>query len=111
MAATLSRIAHLVALQDDIRPSTQDLSMSLCTVGRSPSCQIVVPWPVAARLHAKIERESDSYLLIDAGSANGTFVNGRRIYQPYQLQSGDIVGLGLPLPMLCFREQKVMIDS
>jgi DNA-binding response OmpR family regulator len=33
--------------------------------------------------------------LFDAGSANGTFVNGQRIEQGWQLRSGDTIWLGL----------------
>jgi DNA-binding response OmpR family regulator len=40
--------------------------------------------------------------LQDTGSANGTFVNGSRIYTPHTLQNDDLIGLGSPAPLLRF---------
>jgi DNA-binding response OmpR family regulator len=70
------------------------LRQDVTTLGRSESCAVVIPLPVISRLHARIELQHDRYLLLDAGSANGTFVNGRRIEQGVQLSTGDEIWLG-----------------
>jgi DNA-binding response OmpR family regulator len=70
------------------------LRQDVTTLGRSDSCSVVIPLPVISRLHARIELQHDRYLLYDAGSANGTFVNGKRIEQPLQLSTGDEIWLG-----------------
>jgi len=70
------------------------LDKDVITIGRSESCDIVVPRSTVSRLHARIELQHDRYLLVDAGSANGTFVNGKRIDQPIQLSTGDEIWLG-----------------
>lgn len=70
------------------------LSQDVTTLGRSDSCAIVIPLPTVSRLHARIELQHDRYVLFDAGSANGTFVNGRRIEQGHQLSTGDEIWLG-----------------
>jgi DNA-binding winged helix-turn-helix (wHTH) protein len=70
------------------------LRQDVMTLGRSDSCGVVIPLPVISRLHARIELQHDRYLLADAGSANGTFVNGKRIEQPVQLSTGDEIWLG-----------------
>ena len=57
------------------------LRQDVTTLGRSDSCAVVIALPVISRLHARIELQHDRYLLFDAGSANGTFVNGKRIEQ------------------------------
>ncbi len=43
------------------------------TLGRDPGCDIVVQNPRASRLHARIERRRDKYVLVDL-SSNGSFV-------------------------------------
>lgn len=71
-----------------------ELSQELTTIGRSDSCAVTVPRATVSRLHARIELQHDRYLLFDAGSANGTFVNGRRIQHGQQLSTGDEIWLG-----------------
>jgi hypothetical protein len=76
------------------------------TIGRISDGQPVMPdidlTPYQAfghgvsRLHAVIRRGVDAILLTDLESANGTFVNGRRL-EPNEerpLANGDIVSLG-----------------
>jgi DNA-binding winged helix-turn-helix (wHTH) protein len=70
------------------------LRQDVTTLGRSDSCSVVIPLPVISRLHARIEMQHDRYVLFDAGSANGTFVNGKRIDQSVQLSTGDEIWLG-----------------
>ena len=57
------------------------MRQDVITLGRSDSCAVVIAHPIVSRLHARIELQHDRYLLFDAGSANGTFVNGVRIEQ------------------------------
>ena len=46
-----------------------------------------------SRQHAELRRDGDSILLIDLGSANGTYVNSQRV-EKRQLASGDQVQVG-----------------
>lgn len=72
------------------------------TLGRSDTCAVVIAAPTVSRLHARIEIQHDRYVLFDAGSANGTFVNGKRIQDSYQLTTGDKIWLGSSNDSLCF---------
>ncbi len=49
-----------------------------------------------SRRHAKIFRQEGEFYIEDVGSANGTFLNDRRLtpYLPYPLQEGDQVQIG-----------------
>ena len=49
-----------------------------------------------SRLHAVVKRDADKVLVMDLGSSNGTYVNGRRInpHVEESLSHGDIVALG-----------------
>jgi pSer/pThr/pTyr-binding forkhead associated (FHA) protein len=97
-----NQIARILALDADIQPPDYPLAPDICTIGRSPTCQIVVPRTTVSRLHARIERDGPRYVLRDAGSANGTFVNNRRIYDQHTLKHYDVIGLGPALALLRF---------
>ncbi len=49
-----------------------------------------------SRLHAVIKREGNQVLLMDLGSSNGTYVNGKRLNPNSEqgLKNGDVVALG-----------------
>jgi adenylate cyclase len=64
-------------------------------IGRSDGCAVVLDSRSVSRLHALIQRmESGQYCLIDLGSRNGSFVNGRRVSIPVTLQDGDRIVFG-----------------
>ncbi|MEV5649057.1 FHA domain-containing protein [Nocardia sp. NPDC052254] len=63
------------------------------TIGRTSDNQIVVNDPLASRRHARLVKGSEGLVLEDLGSANGTFVNGRR-EQRVALRERDIVTIG-----------------
>src|SRR5574341_1271949 len=63
-------------------------------IGRSQDCDLVLDYPYISRLHARIERDRESYTLIDGGSTNGTHINGRRINEMQVLSRGDQIALG-----------------
>jgi hypothetical protein len=62
-------------------------------IGRDPSCDIVLSDSRCSRHHAVIEETADGLVIQDTGSANGVFVNGRRLERS-RLRSGDTVRLG-----------------
>ncbi len=49
-----------------------------------------------SRLHAVIKRDGDRMIFMDLGSANGTFINGKRLSPNVEqlLNHGDILALG-----------------
>jgi hypothetical protein len=49
-----------------------------------------------SRLHAVVKRDSNRVAVMDLGSSNGTYVNGRRLnpHTEESLSHGDIVALG-----------------
>lgn len=66
-----------------------------CPIGRSPSNQIVLSDPKVSRRHAVVHRQDiDEYWLVDLGSGNGSYLNGRRISLPVRLQPNDVIGVG-----------------
>lgn len=71
------------------------LNRSPWKIGRAESCDIALFGdPTVELVHAWIWREGGQYLIADAGSRNGTYVNHDRVTQPRALQSDDLIQLG-----------------
>lgn len=62
------------------------------TIGRDPSCDVVIDNAGISRLHAAIEVVGDSFVLRDCGSQNGMTLNGEPLREG-RLVDGDIIGL------------------
>lgn len=58
--------------------------------GRSSECDILLAQDEVSRRHVRFERRGDVYEVLDLGSVNGTFVNGRRVDR-HALHVGDVV--------------------
>jgi hypothetical protein len=65
------------------------------TIGRAEFCDIgLFGDPGIERLHAKLIQEGNAYILADAGTPSGTFLNGQRLDAPARLRSGDRIQIG-----------------
>jgi adenylate cyclase len=65
------------------------------TVGRSDDNNFVLPDRWISRNHAMLQTmDNGDFYLIDLGSRNGTFVNGRRVSVPVILHDGDRITFG-----------------
>ena len=62
-------------------------------LGRHPDSEIMLDDITVSRRHASIERTADGYVVSDAGSLNGTYVNQERIDRAV-LQHGDELQVG-----------------
>lgn len=65
------------------------------TIGRSKDSDLVISDQCISRNHAILQStETGEFYLIDLGSRNGTFVNGRRVSIPVTLKHDDQVTFG-----------------
>ncbi len=62
-------------------------------LGRSPRCDIFIADQRASRRHALVSWDGEGCTLSDLDSANGTFLNGRRITTPNELRDGDKIAI------------------
>ncbi|MGC4113332.1 MAG: FHA domain-containing protein [Myxococcales bacterium] len=63
-------------------------------IGRSSASGLKLSHPSVSREHAILERQSGRFYIHDAGSHNGTFVNGRQISGRIELYGGDEIAMG-----------------
>ena len=69
------------------------LDADLLTLGRSESADIPIDGDSISRIHARVLRVGMDCLIEDAGSRNGTWVNGEKIDR-HVLGHGDVVKIG-----------------
>jgi pSer/pThr/pTyr-binding forkhead associated (FHA) protein len=69
------------------------LSGGTVTIGRQPDNVFRIDNPAVSGHHAKVYAEGDHYVIEDAESFNGTYVNGQRISKAV-LKDGDNVTIG-----------------
>lgn len=81
----------------DIDGKKQPLGTAVTTIGRDESAMVMVDDPGISRRHAEIRITHDGpnllVLIRDAGSTNGTYLNGDQIGTE-ELQEGDRITLG-----------------
>jgi FHA domain/Domain of unknown function (DUF1707) len=67
------------------------------TIGRTQECDLRIADLSVSRLHARLARVEDGWLLRDLGSHNGTRVNGWLIREPVPVRAGDRIEFGSAL--------------
>ena len=63
------------------------------TIGRSPQCTIFLNDMTVSRMHATIEPEGGCYVIRDANSFNGVWVNNDTV-EATALRPGDMIQIG-----------------
>jgi len=63
-------------------------------IGRRPDSELVVADPLVSGTHAEVRSIDGVYVLADAGSRNGTFLNDAQVMEPMPLSEGDVVRVG-----------------
>src|SRR5688572_21097575 len=62
-------------------------------IGRGLDCDVVLSDPLSSRVHCTVVHQDDGWFVRDAGSRNGTFVNGQKIDEA-QLGEGNVLKVG-----------------
>ena len=83
-------MAKLVVEGDD--PQVIPLS-DVCRIGRDKGNEVALEDPGLSRRHCRIFREGADFILEDLKSANGTFLEGKRVDR-VKLKHGDRISLG-----------------
>jgi hypothetical protein len=67
---------------------------SSVVIGRSLSADFIVADQTVSSIHARLAYDDGSWLLEDACSTNGTYVNGWRVVDPILVRPGDELTVG-----------------
>ena len=93
---TLDATAGLVLVYSRLHarlPAATPLLGEGITVGREPENGLSIPEAAVSRVHARIAPAEGGWSLHDAGSTNGTFVDGVRVTE-HRLREHDLVRIG-----------------
>lgn len=73
-----------------------DVPEGEASIGRSPSCTVAIedPSAVMSGRHALLKHRDGKVFIRDAGSRNGTFLDGQRINGPQEVRPGQVIGFG-----------------
>lgn len=85
--------ARLVASLNGEPLQEQALNRGHVLIGRDLMCDICVNHPTVSRYHALVVNSPRGVKVVDLGSTNGTFINGRKFRQ-YALLDKDILSIG-----------------
>jgi len=84
---------RLIVRTDGIVSQEQPLNRERILIGRDEVCDISIPSNLVSRHHALLVISSEGVQLVDLGSTNGTFVDGREIKQ-CDLEDRQVIGIG-----------------
>ena len=85
----------LVFVGDHFAGRIYELTQEKTTVGRGAQNMLAVHDPSVSQAHCEILTNGAEVIVLDLGSANGTFVNGARLQrQQSQLKSGQLLRFG-----------------
>jgi pSer/pThr/pTyr-binding forkhead associated (FHA) protein len=82
------------------RPPVPLRARGRLVLGRSRTCDLMLPGVDASRRHAEIRPLRGGFVLRDLDSTNGTFVNGERIDE-HELEPGDCIQIGDSVVTFC----------
>ena len=83
----------LVMFKDDGSRKEFPLTVGKTLVGRSEECDLRIPLPEISRKHSIVLVSNNSVAVRDLGSANGTYVNNKRVSEQ-ELAAGDHLVIG-----------------
>ncbi len=92
---TTQLLGWIVPLQGAQRGELFTLSPTT-TIGTDPKCTIILNDKFMSSNHAEIKAENGMWILKDAGSTNGTYVNNKRI-ERHELVDNDFIKFGSAL--------------
>lgn len=69
--------------------------MRVITIGRSSSNDVIIGDAKVSRVHLQlVQNDKGEYSVVDLNSANGTYVNGKKISGEVRLQANDSIRIG-----------------
>lgn len=63
-------------------------------IGRDPRNDVILADLQVSRFHTEVRQVGDTFHVIDQGSRNGTYLNGRKVQKPTVIHAGDVISIG-----------------
>ncbi|MEJ7711072.1 MAG: FHA domain-containing protein [Pyrinomonadaceae bacterium] len=105
----------LAEVSDQATHSERTFNKPLVVIGRDPlQCDILfdqTSWPMVSRRHGDFRFSENRWLLTDANSSFGTFVNGERVTSAVEVGAGATVQFGASGPLLLIVEIEGLVSK
>ena len=89
-----SEAKRLVVVEGALAGTTVPLSGLPITIGRADDSTVVLTDDFVSNHHARLVPRGDAWLLEDAGSTNGTFLDGQRVSSAVPVPLGTPIRVG-----------------
>ncbi len=98
-----TKTAHVLAVLDIADGATRlPITHYETTIGRSKSCDVVIPLMMVSRQHAVLSMTEDGrWRIVDTKSSGGIFVNGRPLEKDTLINMGDEISLAGMKMVIC----------
>ncbi|MDO8527964.1 MAG: sigma 54-interacting transcriptional regulator [Deltaproteobacteria bacterium] len=103
------RKCQLVVLEGPNKNKKIALNKNTTSIGKRDNNDLILADKTVSRNHLEIEYTSDSFLLKDMGSTNGTYLNGSKVKEAY-LAPGDTIKIGSTLLEFVAFDEKISIE-
>jgi EAL domain-containing protein (putative c-di-GMP-specific phosphodiesterase class I) len=94
VSAKTARAWFLEGFVDDVGNDWRTRVVPPFRIGRQDGCDLQLRTPGISGVHAEIVDGPSGLMIRDAGSKNGTFVNGEQVAGDRPLREGDVLELG-----------------
>ena len=94
---TPSVVGHLIVIDSgpsSIQPGTHFDLVPQTTIGRGPTNTITIPENFISAEHSRLSYRNGTWYVQDAGSTNGTYLNGQPAREALSAHVGDIIQVG-----------------
>jgi serine phosphatase RsbU (regulator of sigma subunit)/pSer/pThr/pTyr-binding forkhead associated (FHA) protein len=87
-------MASLIAIQGPSSGQRYPLTRDCVEIGRQADSDVYLESLAVSRQHARLYRQGDTWFVEDAGSSNGTYVNGEPVNSRTRLRETDALQIG-----------------
>jgi hypothetical protein len=96
LASTTASVASelVVIAPDDLAGQRHVLSGDTVTLGRGAPATVVFDDSFVSKVHARLRRQTEGWVIEDLGSTNGTIVNGQPLTGVHLVRPGEVVTVG-----------------
>jgi serine phosphatase RsbU (regulator of sigma subunit) len=107
-----AEMGHYLLVLEGSQPGLRvEIAAQSLVIGRGSECDLVLPDGRVSRRHCTIELRSDTPVLIDHDSTNGTLIGGSRINQPFELTEGMVFSVGAHVLQYELRNRQEVRES
>ncbi len=87
-------MASLIVVTGPNEGAYYPLGKRTIVIGRDEACPVQITDDRVSRRHVQIRADGDGYVVLDMNSANGTWINGRKVDGEIELDDNDEIEIG-----------------